>query len=220
MALKEKIAAFKAGLAAKAQPELLAVISKTIADLVASGQVSRALKVGDRIPAFSLPDAADGTVSSDALLARGPLVLTFYRGVWCPYCNMELQALEEALPEIQARGANVLAISPQVAKYSQKSQRDNKTSFPIAIDHGNALAAEFGLRWVEPEDMLAVHAKFGTHLADVNGEPSGSLPLAARYIVGSDGVIVYADVNADWSVRPEPADMLPVLDELRVRQAA
>ena len=116
------------------------------AGLIASGAASRSLKAGDSAPSFVLNDANGNAVASSALLAQGPLVVSFYRGVWCPYCNMELQALQEALPAFRALGAQLVAISPQNAVNSRKSMRDNRLDFPILSDPGNETAAAFGLR--------------------------------------------------------------------------
>ena len=116
MSLQDKLDAFKADFEGKkAPPEVVAVMHKATADLIASGQAERTLKVGARAPTFALPNAHGELVRSADLLARGPLVLTFYRGVWCPYCNMDLQAIEAAAQEIRALGASLVAISPQTA---------------------------------------------------------------------------------------------------------
>ena len=103
-------------------------------ELINGAQAQRAKKAGDTAPAFTLKDPEGKPMSSRDLLAKGPLVVSFYRGVWCPYCNLELQALQSALPEITARGASLVAISPQTAPNSRKSQRDNKLEFPILSD--------------------------------------------------------------------------------------
>ena len=159
-------------------------------------------------------------IRSADLLARGPLALTFYRGVWCPFCNLDLQALEEAANDIRALGASLIAISPQTAPNRRKSERENGLSFPILSDHGNAVAEAFGLRFRLPDDVIAVYKGFGNDLALGNGEDSGTLPMPARYVVASDGVIVYAEVNADYTRRPDPSELLPVLKGLRSGGAA
>ena len=120
-------------------------------ELIESGQAQRAKKAGDVAPEFTLIDPDGKPVSSRELLARGPLVVSFYRGVWCPYCNLELQALQEALPEITARGASLVAISPQTAPNSRKSQRDNKLGFPILSDVKSEVANAFGIRFALPD---------------------------------------------------------------------
>lgn len=183
--------------------------------LIDSGQADHALKAGDTAPDFTLKDADGNSVSSQALLERGPLVATFYRGVWCPYCNYDLQALEEVRPEIERRGASLVAISPQTQANSRKSQRDNKLGFSILSDPGTVVAAEFGLRFALPDDLIEVYQQFGNDLSTINDDPAWVLPMPARYVIGTDGVIAYAEVNPDYTRRPDPSELLPVLDRLR-----
>ncbi|WP_233553507.1 peroxiredoxin-like family protein [Teichococcus wenyumeiae] len=173
------------------------------------------MEAGATAPECTLQDADDNNVSSRALLTRGPLVVTFYRGVWCPYCNFDLQALEEVRSEIKARGASLVAISPQTPANSRKSQRENKLGFPILSDAGAAVAAAFGLGFSLPEDLIDVYKQFGNDLAKINDDPSWVLPMPARYVIGTDGVIAYAEVNLDYAWRPDPTELLPVLDRLQ-----
>ena len=183
MSLQDKLDAFKAEFEGKkAPPEVVAVFHRSTAELIASGQAARALNVGDRAPAFRLPDSGRATVTSAELLAKGPLVVTFYRGAWCPYCNMDLQAIEAAASQIRSLGASLVAISPQTPASSSKSQRDNALSFPILSDHGGEIAAAFGLRWRVEEELKAVMTAFKVDLAVFNSEPSWTLPTGARPI--------------------------------------
>jgi peroxiredoxin len=192
----------------------LDTMSRATQSLIDSRQAEKALEAGDTAPEFTLRDAGGATVSSRELLARGPLVVTFYRGVWCPYCNYDLQALEEVRPEIEARGASLVAISPQTQANSRKSQRDNKLGFPILSDAHADVAAEFGLRFSRPEDLIEVYKEFGNDLAKINDDPAWVLPMPARYVIGTKGVIAYAEVNPDYTRRPDPSELLPVLDGL------
>jgi peroxiredoxin len=159
-------------------------------------------------------------VSSRDLLAKGPLVVSFYRGVWCPYCNLELQALQSVLPEIVGRGASLVAISPQTAPNSRKSQRDNKLEFPILSDVRSEVADAFGIRFALPDYLVEVYKGFGNDLSVVNDDPSWVLPMPARYVIGTDGIIAYAEVNPDYTKRPDPSELLPVLDRLNASRAA
>ncbi|MDH7637764.1 peroxiredoxin-like family protein [Sphingomonas oryzagri] len=193
----------------------LDTMQRATQQLIDSGQADHALKAGDTAPDFTLRDADGNSIGSRALLAKGPLVATFYRGVWCPYCNYDLQALEEIRSEIEARGASLVAISPQTPANSRKSQRDNKLGFPILSDAGTAVAAEFGLRFALPDELIAVYSQFGNDLPKINDDPAWVLPMPARYVIGTDGVIAYAEVNPDYTRRPDPSELLPVLDRLR-----
>ncbi|MGC1304477.1 MAG: peroxiredoxin-like family protein [Caulobacteraceae bacterium] len=225
MSLQDRLDAFSADLEAgklsfKVPPEVRALIKRATDDLIASGQAERALRAGDRAPDFNLQDPDGAWVSSRDLLARGPLVLSFYRGVWCVYCNMELEALQAALPEIEVRGATLVAVSPQTPVNSRKSQRQNQLSFPILSDAGGEAAAAFGVRFAMPDYLVELYKGFGNDLPPANNDPSWTLPMPARYVVGTDGVIAYAEVNPDYTRRPEPSELLPVLDRLRAVTAA
>lgn len=221
MSLQDKLDAFKADFKAGkapyfAPPEIHPVMERATAELIASGQAERALRAGDKAPVFTLTDPDGTLVSSTELLEKGPLVISFYRGVWCPYCNMELQALEEALPEFQAAGASLVAISPQTPVNSRKSVRQNKLSFAILSDARNDVAAAFGLRFALPDYLVELYKALKNDLPAVNGDPSWTLPMPARYVVGQDGTILYSEVNPDYTRRPEPADMLAALGRSRV----
>lgn len=221
MALQEKLDALKHEFVTKmAPPEIVDALQRSVTELIADGALQRARKAGDRAPAFTLPDPEGKPVSSSELLKAGPLVVTFYRGVWCPYCNLDLQALEEARSQIEARGATLLAISQQTAPNSRKAQRTNALGFPILSDHGGEIGAQFGLRWTVPVYLQAIHKQLGADLSLFNGEASWTLPMPARYVIGRDGIIAYAEVNADYTRRPEPSDIFPVLDRLRASAAA
>lgn len=216
MTLQAKLDAFKADFVGgkppfSAPPEVHVVMKRATAELIATGQAERALKVGDRAPVFTLDDPDGNPVSSTELLANGPLVLSFYRGVWCPYCNMELQALEEALPAFRELGANLIAISPQIKANSRKSVRQNKLSFPILSDVKGDVGALFGLRFSLPDYLIDLYKSFGNNLPVFNDDPSWTLPMPARFVIGQDGIILYAEVNPDYTQRPDPSELLPAL---------
>ncbi|WP_445679290.1 peroxiredoxin-like family protein [Radicibacter daui] len=216
MTLQARLDAFKADFEAGKPPysvprSVIDTMHRATAELIASGQAERALKAGDKAPAFTLNDPEGNAVSSEALLARGPLVLSFYRGVWCPYCNMELQALEAVLPEIRAAGGSLIAISPQTAPNSRKSVRQNNLSFPILSDVKGDVAAAFGLRFALPDYLVELYKSLKNDLPTFNDDPAWTLPMPARYVIGQDGTILYAEVNPDYTRRPEPEELLPAL---------
>lgn len=220
MTLQSKLDAFKSDFKGGkapyfAPPEIHPIMERATAELIASGQAERALKAGDRAPSFVLNDPQGKPQSSADLLAKGPLVISFYRGVWCPYCNLELQALQEALPRFQELGASLAAISPQTAANSRKSERENKLAFPILSDVHNEVAAAFGIRFELPDYLIDLYKNLKNDLPTFNADSTWSLPMPARYVIGQDGVIVYAEVNPDYTLRPEPDSMLPVLQRLR-----
>ena len=226
MTLPERLAAFRASFEAGGPPYnapawIHEIIHRATGELIASGAAERALQAGERAPEFTLKDANGDDVSSRDLLAKGPLVVTFYRGVWCPYCNMDLQALQEALGDIRDRGGQLIAISPQTQTNSRKSLRDNNLTFPILSDPRNEVAARFGLRFKLPDYLIALYREtFKNDLSRINGDSSWTLPMPARYVIGTDSVIAYVEVNPDYTHRPDPKELLPVLSALREPHAA
>lgn len=216
MTLQAKLDAFKADFVAGKPPynapaQVHVVMKRATDELIASGQAGRALKVGDKAPVFTLNDPEGNPVSSAELLSKGPLVISFYRGVWCPYCNMELQALEAALPQYLELGASLVAISPQIQANSRKSVRQNHLSFPILSDAKSQVAEAFGLRFKLPDYLVDLYKGFGNDLPTFNDDPSWVLPMPGRFVIGQDGLIKYAEVNPDYTQRPEPTDLLPAL---------
>jgi peroxiredoxin len=225
LTLQDRLDAFKADFVAgrltfKPSREALDIMHRATDELIASGQAQRARKAGDVAVEFTLNDPDGKPVSSRELLARGPLVLSFYRGVWCPFCNLELQALQAALPEITARGASLVAISPQSAPNSRKSQRDNKLGFPILSDAKSEVANAFGIRFRLQDDLIKLYKSFSNDLPAFNDDPAWVLPMPARYVIGTDGVIAYSEVNPDYTQRLDPSELLPVLDRLAASKAA
>lgn len=225
MKLQERLDAFKADfeggrMPVKPSKERLELMRRATTELIESGQAQRAKKAGDLAPDFTLSDADGNAVSMRGLLQSGPLVLTFYRGVWCPYCNIELQALQAALSDIVSRGANLLAISPQTQVNSRRSQRDNKLEFPILSDVRSEVAHAFGIRFALPAYLADLYKSFGNDLAVVNNDPTWVLPMPARYVINQEGTVVYSEVNPDYTQRPDPSEFFPVLDRLRSSGAA
>jgi peroxiredoxin len=162
MSLQERLNAFKADFEAGKPPynvsrTVIDIMHRATEELIASGAAGRALKAGDLAPRFVLNDPDGKAVDSADLLAEGPLVVSFYRGVWCPYCNMELQALQAALPAFRGLGARLVAISPQNGANSRRSVRTNGLDFPILSDPRNETAAAFGLRFALPDYLVALY---------------------------------------------------------------
>jgi peroxiredoxin len=218
MSLQAKLDAFKADFEAgkppyNVPPPVIETMHRATAELIASDAASRAKKAGDIAPSFSLKDPDGNVVSSGELLKKGPLVVSFYRGVWCPYCNMELQALEAAKPAFDKYDASLVAISPQTAANSRKSTRQNNLSFPILSDVKGKVGAAFGLRFELPDYLVELYKSLKNDLPTFNDDPSWTLPMPARYVIGQDGTILYSEVNPDYTRRPEPEDMIPVLQQ-------
>lgn len=183
-------------------------------ELTDSGQADRALTVGARAPRFSLPSATGQTLALDDLLSDGPVVLTFYRGAWCPYCNIALRALQQHHEAITSRGARLVAVSPQIPDESLTLAEKHELAFDVVSDIGCDTAKQYGLAFDLPDDLAAVYDKLGFDLQRVNDGHPRTLPLPATYVIDRDGVIRWAFVDTDYSARAEPADIIAALDAM------
>lgn len=173
--------------------------------------VTLSLGVGDTAPDFVLPGADGQRVRLSEMLRTGPVVLAFYRGSWCPYCNTELRGLQLALPQIEAARARLVAISPQTADSSVSIRDRQSLTYPVLSDTGNHVARQYGLVFRVGPDVRARYEEAGIDLARSNGDRSWELPVPATYVVAPDGTITYAFVEADYSRRAAPADVVAAL---------
>ncbi|MEV0902178.1 peroxiredoxin-like family protein [Actinoplanes sp. NPDC049802] len=190
------------------------IMNRAGQELADSGQADRALTAGDLAPTFSLPSADGRLVHLDALLADGPVVLTFYRGAWCPYCNIALRSLQQSHDAITARGALLVAISPQIPDESLSLAEKHDLAFEVLSDIGSDTAKQYGLAFDLPDDLAAVYAGLNIDLQRVNAGHARTLPLPATYVIDSQATIRWAFVASDYTVRAEPSDILDALDKL------
>jgi peroxiredoxin len=193
------------------QPERLQVTERAIAELFASGIEQRVLPVGGLAPEFALPDATGRVVRSSDMLALGPLVVSFFRGRWCPYCVTELETWRDLYPKVRARGALFAAISPQTVRQNDFLVGQHHLPYPVLADAGCVLAAQFGLAYTVPEDYREHLRSVLVNVPYINGDPSWRLPLPATFVVRPDRSIAFAQAHADHRVRPEPEDVLAAL---------
>ena len=206
--LREQIEAFQKQMAGRRSPEVAAAFAESIAALHASGIAERALKVGDRAPDFTLPNALGSPVTLSRLLEQGPAVVTFYRGDWCPYCNLQLRAYQAILPRIRAAGATLVAISPQTPDKSLTTAEKKGLAFPVLSDVGNAIARRYGLVFALAEALRPLYTRIGSDLPTFNGDESWELPIPGTFIVAQDGAVRLAYVDVDHTHRLEPEDLL------------
>ncbi|MGW1870870.1 peroxiredoxin-like family protein [Streptomyces mauvecolor] len=194
--------------------ELREIMIRAGQELADSGQADRALSVGAQAPHFSLPSATGRTITLADLLTKGPAVLTFYRGAWCPYCNIALRTLQQHHNEITARGAQLVAVSPQVPDESLSLTEKHALAFPVLSDLGSDTAKRYGLAFDLTDELAVVYDKFGFDLQRVNGDHPRTLPLPATYVIDHDGTVRWAFVDTDYTTRAEPSDILAALDTL------
>lgn len=215
MSLQAQLEAIRSGLEARIPQPALDIMHQATDDLIASGMEDQITPVGASFPVFSLPNHEGVLVESADLFATGPTVITFYRGLWCPYCNADLAYIGAQQATIEAAGAQLIAISPQLATYSQQVRAKNKLAFPILSDAKNELAAQLGLRFRLPDDLLSLYRdSFGIDLPAFHGDDSWTLPMPARFVVDQKGLIHYAEASADYTKRPDPDALLDVVKKL------
>jgi peroxiredoxin len=208
-----ELEALSAAVRSQAPASVLETIDDAVRRLAESGLADAAPRIGQPAPAFVLTDATGRSVDSRALLSRGPLVVSFYRGAWCPYSNLELQAWQRHLPELQGLGATLVAISPQTPDASLTLAEKHALAFPVLSDLGNQVARQFGIVFTLDAGLRQVHDAFGIDLSAHNGESSFELPVPATFLLESDGSIAGAWVAVDYRVRAEPSTVLARLRE-------
>lgn len=192
-------------------------IYKTGMDAVEnSGVLLSAKKVGDTAPDFSLKNALGETVSLSTYLGKGPVVLTWYRGGWCPYCNLTLHHLQQELPNFKAQGANLIAISPETPDNSISTKEKHELAFEVLSDKGNTIAKKYGVSYKLTKELAAKYnEKF--ELNKHNGDTSNELPLAATYVIDTEGKIAYAFVDFDYRNRAEPTEITAFLKTMNTK---
>jgi peroxiredoxin len=191
-------------------PGFVEALNRSLAELVQSGLEESSLQVGQKLPPFALPNAAGERVVSKELQGAGPLVVTFYRGGWCPYCNLALRGLQRILPELEQLGARLVAITPEKPDDSLTTVEKNRLTFEVLTDEGLRYARELGLVWTIPDYALEWHERyFGLYLEEHNGTGNrNELPVPATFVVHRTGVVTWWFLEADYWRRAEPSDVL------------
>ena len=188
-----------------------AIMNNGIQILRDANLVDSALKTGDKIPEITLPNAANKNVSVQEVLLNKKVVLSFYRGGWCPYCNLELQALQQSLSEFEKYGATLVAISPETPDNSLTTSEKNNLSFEVLSDTDNEIAKKFNLAFTLPEDLIDVYNGFGIDLVKSNGNTNQQLPISATYVIDQDGSIIYDFIKEDYKERADPEEIINFL---------
>ena len=206
--LADQIAAFTDTMAKAAPPEVLALLGSELTRLAESGIVEHALKAGQTAPDFTLMEARGQQVRLAALLAKGPVVVTFYRGGWCPFCNLQLRAYQSVLPELHRLGAELVAISPQTPAFALSDAEQKDLAFPVLSDPHNTVARAYGLVYTLSETLQRLQEGFGNPLPRFNGESSWELPMPGTFIIDPNGLIRLAHVDVNYMHRLEPGALL------------
>ncbi len=191
--------------------EKLAITGRAIEELRRAGVAGRTLAVGAKAPEFELADGDGKVFRSAEALAKGRLVVSFYRGRWCPYCVAELESLRDIVPQVEAARASLVAISPQTRKQSYFTADQHQLRFPVLSDPGNAVARQFGLVYRLPEGLEGLYRAIFINLPLANGDQSWELPIPATYVLERDGTVLFAFADVDHRKRAEPAEILECL---------
>ncbi|ARI78441.1 peroxiredoxin-like family protein [Halobacillus mangrovi] len=203
---EEYISKFKAATPEDVQQKM----KKAIDELEQSDQ-GKGLDKGEKAPNFNLPDAKGTAVELYEQLEKGPVIVTFYRGGWCPYCNMELRAYQEILDEVHEAGGELMAISPENPDHSLSTSEKNELEFLVLSDVGNEVANQFNLVYQLPDYLVDIYKDKGLNVDQHNGDETWTLPVSATYVIDTDGTIVYEYTKADYKDRAEPSQVLEVL---------
>jgi len=214
MSLQDNIAEFLAGFSKQVPEDVQKLMKAATQNIKDSGLTDKAPKKSDVLPAFSLPNQHGKTVNLTDLLVKGPVVITFYRGGWCPYCNLELKAYQDELANIQACNATLVAITPELPDASLSTAEKNELSFEVLSDVNAEYAKSLGLVFSLAEELRPVYLSFGIEVEKHNGEGQFDLPLAATFVVAQDGTVASAFVDADYIKRQEPSDVVATLKAL------
>ncbi|ASF38311.1 alkyl hydroperoxide reductase [Halobacillus halophilus] len=176
----------------------------------------KGLSEGEKAPNFNLPDAKGNSIELYKQLEEGPVILTFYRGGWCPYCNMELRAYQEILGDIHDSGGELIAISPEQPDHSLSTAEKNDLQFHVVSDVGNETANQYNLVYQLPDYLVEVYKEKGLRVDEHNGDEAWTLPVSTTYVIDQDGTIVYEYTKEDYKDRAEPSEVLKQLKKVRV----
>ena len=214
MSLAQKIQSFQDELIPTIPEDTLNQLMSELQVLIDTGIAEQAINQNDSFPGFVLPDSNNEQRSLRDYLTDGPLVISFYRGAWCPYCNLEINALQNRLPDIAAAGGQLIAISPQVPDKSVDQISNSKLTFDVLSDIGNKLAKECGLVFTLPESLRPIYKAWEIDIPGHNGDSSFELPIPATYIIGASGDVHYAHIDMDYTKRLEPDIIIEHLSSL------
>lgn len=193
---------------------VVSAIKESIASLNATFDKSANIQIGASLPSFKLPNALGKEVASESLLAKGPVLITFYRGDWCPFCNLALRSLQLHLDEFHAKGVTIVAISPELPNSSLSTAEKNDLKFEVLSDVGNKFARKLGIVWDQPKSVEPIFKVFEIDLKVRNGDDTMAVPIPTTILVDTKGVVRNIHIDPDYRQRLETTTALAWVDSL------
>lgn len=213
--LQERLASLKEQNLKRLTPEMQDTMFSDLQKLEETGIIEQAPKVGDKLADFSLPNQLGNQANLNELLAKGPVVMKFYRGGWCPYCNLDLPAYQAILPQIKEAGATLVAITPELPDSSLSTAEKHALAYDVLTDEGSRYAEAIKIMFTLQPEIVELYKLFELDIDKHNGREQYNMPLAATFVVDTDGTVAYSFVRVDYTERAEPADILEVLSTLK-----
>ena len=208
LTLNEQLLEIKARTRELVRPENLGIQERSILELEAAGAAEKILPLGSQAPEFELTDAHSRLTRSTDLLMRGPLIIIFFRGRWCPFCVATLETWQRLLPELRRHRASLVAISPQTIKQNNLMADQHRVTFPLLNDSGNKVAKQFGVAYRLPQDLQELNRRIFVNLEFINGDKNWGLPMPATFVIAPDRQIFFAKAYADYTQRTDPRKVL------------
>jgi peroxiredoxin len=213
--LADRLAALRAKYGSMLKPEIEAQMDRQVEELRTDGTLDKILRPGQKAPSFSLKDQFGNVVSSGDLLTKGPLVISFFRGTWCPYCDEEVQALADAYADFCEVGAELVLITPQSAENAKPYRAEHPVPFHILVDEDMSVSKAFGVSYTMPGYLSNLYKTvFKNDLSLINASGTWQLPIPARFVIAADGAIIDVEASPDYRYRPDPSETLAALKKM------
>jgi len=217
MTLHDEIQTLMSELGTKVPADMMEKIGAFIGRMAEDEVAKNARQAGDVAPDFKLTNGSGREITLRGLLAAGPVVVTFFRGEWCPFCDLELRAYQKALPLLKEHGATLVAVSPQSPEKSRSTAVSRSLTFDVLSDPGNSVARTYGLAFSLNDAEQNLHTAFDVDLPIINDASNWDLPVPATYVIGQDGRIAWAYINSNYTTRAEPADVIQAVAKLQAK---
>jgi peroxiredoxin len=215
--LADRLAALRAKYGSMLKPDIAEQMERQIEELRTSGILDRVLKAGEKAPPFQLKDQLGNPISSMDVLEKRPLVVSFFRGTWCPYCDEEVQALADAYSDFRDAGAELILITPQSAENAKPYRDEHPVPFHVLVDDDMSVSTAFGVTYMMPDYLATLYKNvFKNDLSMINASGTWQLPIPARFVIARDGTIVEVETNPDYRYRPDPGETIAVLKKIQV----